>query len=155
MYYIVYVLSRSVGSDSLRPHGLQPSRLLCPWMFPGKNTGVGCHFLLQGVFLNQGLNPCLWHLLHWQAYSLSFLCSKPEVLVKFVMLTLSRNEFIRMRQQKDGRKERRQSFLIYVLSHMFCKVMYSIYNQYFTLEFGVETQGVVILLLLIHLFIYF
>ena len=32
----------------LRPHGLQPARLLCPWDSPGKNTGVGCHFLLQG-----------------------------------------------------------------------------------------------------------
>ena len=31
----------------LRPHGLQPTRFLCPWNFPGKNTGVGCHFLLQ------------------------------------------------------------------------------------------------------------
>ena len=36
-----------VVSDSLQPHGLQPTRLLCPWDFPGKNTGVGCHFLLQ------------------------------------------------------------------------------------------------------------
>ena len=36
-------------SDSLRPHGLQPKRLLCPWDFPGKNTGVGCHFLLQVI----------------------------------------------------------------------------------------------------------
>ena len=34
-------------SDSLRPHRRQPARLLCPWDFPGKNTGVGCHFLLQ------------------------------------------------------------------------------------------------------------
>ena len=33
-------------SDFLLPHGLQPARLLCPWTFPGKNTGVGCHFLL-------------------------------------------------------------------------------------------------------------
>ena len=40
----------------LRPHGLQPSRLLCPWNFPGKNTGVVCHFLLQGIFLTQGSN---------------------------------------------------------------------------------------------------
>ena len=40
--------------------------LLCPWSFPGKNTGVGCHFLLQGVFLTQGSNPCLLILLHWQ-----------------------------------------------------------------------------------------
>ena len=31
----------------VRPHGLQPTRLLCPWDSPGKNTGVGCHFLLQ------------------------------------------------------------------------------------------------------------
>ena len=38
--------SRSVVSDSLRPHGLQPTRLLHPWDFPGKSTGVGCHCLL-------------------------------------------------------------------------------------------------------------
>ena len=37
----------SVVSDSVRLHGLQPTRLLCPWDSPGKNTGVGCHFLLQ------------------------------------------------------------------------------------------------------------
>ena len=41
------------------PHGLLPARLLCPWDFPGKNTGVGCHFLLQGIFPTQGLNPGL------------------------------------------------------------------------------------------------
>ena len=48
-------------SDSLRPHGLQPTRLLHPWNFPGKSTGVGCHFLLQGIFPTQGSNsglPC-------------------------------------------------------------------------------------------------
>ena len=38
--------SRSVVSDSLRPHGLQPTMLLRPWDFPGKSTGVGCHCLL-------------------------------------------------------------------------------------------------------------
>ena len=37
----------SVVSNSVRPHGLQPTRLLCPWDSPGKNTGMGCHFLLQ------------------------------------------------------------------------------------------------------------
>ena len=37
----------SVKSNSLWPHRLWPTRLLCPWGFPGKNTGVGCHFLLQ------------------------------------------------------------------------------------------------------------
>ena len=44
-----------------------PSDSLRPWDFPGKNTGVGCHFLLQGSFLTRGLNPCLLYLLHWQA----------------------------------------------------------------------------------------
>ena len=47
----------------LQPHGLQPARLLCSCDFSGKNTGVGCQFLLQGIFLNQGLEL---HLLHWQ-----------------------------------------------------------------------------------------
>ena len=39
--------SRSVVCDSWWPHGLQPTRLLHPWDFPGKSTGVGCHCLLQ------------------------------------------------------------------------------------------------------------
>ena len=51
----------------LRLHGLLPARLLCPWDFLGKNTGVSCHFLHQGMFLIQGSNP---RLLHWQAGSL-------------------------------------------------------------------------------------
>ena len=62
----VCTLSRSIMSSSLQPQGLQPTRLLCPWDFPAKNPGVGSHFLLQGVFLIQGLNP---HLLHWQVDS--------------------------------------------------------------------------------------
>ena len=41
-------------------------QVLCARNFPGKNTGVGCHFLLQGIFPAQGSNPCLLHLLHWQ-----------------------------------------------------------------------------------------
>ena len=48
-----------------------PTRLLCPWDFSGRNTRVGCHFLLQGIFLTQGLNPhLLQEILHWQAGSL-------------------------------------------------------------------------------------
>ena len=46
-------------SNSLQPHGLKPTRLLCSWDFPGKNTGVGSHSLLQKIFLIQGSNPCL------------------------------------------------------------------------------------------------
>ena len=64
------MLSCSVVSNSLRFHGLYPTRLLCPWDFPGKNTGVGCYFLLQGIFPTQGSNPCLLHLLHWQVDTL-------------------------------------------------------------------------------------
>ena len=45
-------------------YGLYPTRLLCPWDSPGKNTGVGCHFLLQRIFPTQRSNPYLWHLLH-------------------------------------------------------------------------------------------
>ena len=41
------LLSTSVVSDSVRPHRWQPTRLPRPWDSPGKNTGVGCHFLLQ------------------------------------------------------------------------------------------------------------
>ena len=46
-------------------------RLLCPWDSPGKNTGVGCHFLLLGVFLTQGSNPGLVHcrqILYWLSH---------------------------------------------------------------------------------------
>ena len=46
-------------SGSLQPHGLWPTRLLCPRDSPGKNTGVGCHFLLQRIFLTQGSNSAL------------------------------------------------------------------------------------------------
>ena len=56
-------------SDSVWPYGLQPTKLLCPWDSPGKNTGMGSHFLLQGIFMAQGLNPCFLHcrqiLYHW------------------------------------------------------------------------------------------
>ena len=44
---VYYLLSCSVISDSLWPHGLQTSKFLCPWNFLGKNTEAGCHFLLQ------------------------------------------------------------------------------------------------------------
>ena len=40
----------SIVLDSLQSHGLQPASLLCPWVSPSKNTGVGCHFLFQGIF---------------------------------------------------------------------------------------------------------
>ena len=57
------MLSSSVVSDPLRPHGLWPAGHLCPWDFTGRITEVGCHSLLQGIFLIQVSNL---HLLHWQ-----------------------------------------------------------------------------------------
>ena len=48
--------SYSVVSYSLRPRGLYPTGLLCPWSSPGKNTGVGCHTLFQGIFVTRGSN---------------------------------------------------------------------------------------------------
>ena len=65
--YSISCAQLSVMSDSLGPHGLYPTRLLCPWNFPGKNTGVGC--LLQGASL-PGDYTHLLHLLHWQVDSL-------------------------------------------------------------------------------------
>ena len=46
---------------TLATHGLESARFLCPWNSPGKNTWVGCHFFLQGIFPTQGLNPGLLH----------------------------------------------------------------------------------------------
>ena len=46
----------SVMSDSLRPHGQRSLAGYSPWASPGKNAGVGCHFLLQGIFPTQELN---------------------------------------------------------------------------------------------------
>ena len=66
----VCVLSCLVVSYSWKPHGLQPTSSSCPWDSPGKNTGVGCHFLLQGIFPTQGWNLCLLRLPHWQEDSL-------------------------------------------------------------------------------------
>ena len=51
-----------VVADSLQHYGLWPTRLLCPWDSPGKNTSVGCQGLLQGIFPTQGLNTHLLHL---------------------------------------------------------------------------------------------
>ena len=59
--YNVCVLSHSVLSDSLWPHGLYTPKLLCPWNSPGKNTRVGSHSLLWRIFPTQGSNT---HLLH-------------------------------------------------------------------------------------------
>ena len=66
-----YVLVAQLCLTLCDPHGVEPARLLHPCDFLGKNTGVGCHFLLQDIFLTQGSNPglqlckqTLYHLSH-------------------------------------------------------------------------------------------
>ena len=54
-------VSPSIVPAPLWPHGLQPAWLLWPWDFPGKDTGIGCYFLLQRIFPTQGSNPGLLH----------------------------------------------------------------------------------------------
>ena len=58
-----WMWSRSVMSHwtPCNPNRWPPTRLLCPWDFPGNSTGVDCHFLLQGIFPTQGSNPGLPH----------------------------------------------------------------------------------------------
>ena len=68
--FLLCIRACSVTSNSLWPQALYCARLLCPWYFPGKNTGVGCHTLLQGIFSSQGWSLPLLYLLHWQADSL-------------------------------------------------------------------------------------
>ena len=55
------ILSHSVVFNVLQHFGLEPAKLLCPWDFPGKNTGVGSHFLLRGTFPAQGSHLRLLH----------------------------------------------------------------------------------------------
>ena len=72
----------SVVSNSFCFCGLKGTRLLCPWDSPGKNTRVGCHFLLQGIFLIQVSNLHLLCLLHWQMGSLPLV---PEAMIIIFM----------------------------------------------------------------------
>ena len=69
--WMVWLLlfSPLVMSDTFATPWTVVHQAFCPWAFPGKITGVGCHLLLQGIFLTQRSNPNL-HLLHWQSDSL-------------------------------------------------------------------------------------
>ena len=67
--------------DSLRTHGLYCTSVLCSWDSPGKNTGVGSHSLLQGIFPTQGLNlgllyctQILYHLNHQGSPGTALFC---------------------------------------------------------------------------------
>ena len=66
-------------SSSLCPCGLQLAGSICPRDSPGKNTGVGCHVLLQGIFPTHEWNSHLLHLLHWQAGSLKRILKSRDI----------------------------------------------------------------------------
>ena len=78
-YIFIYILCCLVAKSCLtlcKPMDCSPS-FLCPWDFPGKNSGVACHFLLQGIFSIQGSNACLlgrWVLSHWATRGHKYLC---------------------------------------------------------------------------------
>ena len=107
VYVYVCVLSCSDMFDSLWPHGLQSTRLLCPWNFPGKNTGAGCHFLLQEIFLTQGLNPYLVQILYHCAFCWA-------------------QFFIKYPQNADSKYDR-------ILWRLYSKAMYIPYTPYMCL----------------------
>ena len=66
---IFHIACISVVSDCLRPHGMSLlGSCPCPWNFPGRNTGVGCHLLPRG---SSGPRDATWYLLHWQKDSLA------------------------------------------------------------------------------------
>ena len=79
----------SVLSNSLRPYGLSPARLLCPWNSWGKNTGVRSHSLLQGIIPTQGLNLgllhcrqilyCLSHKWHYAKFQAGWLTTRIKI----------------------------------------------------------------------------
>ena len=58
-----------------------PMEFLCPWNFLGKNSGVGCHFLLQGFFPIQGLNPQHFHLILWQVDHLDSILKSRDIIL--------------------------------------------------------------------------
>ena len=86
-----YVLSRVLLCDPM----VTPPGSSIHGDSPGKNTGVSCHFLLQGIFLIQGLNPNLLHLLHWQVGSLPVvLPGKPSLRACQIVLKLTQSKYL-------------------------------------------------------------
>ena len=90
--------SHSVVSNSSRPHGLQPTRLICPWDFPGKSTGVGCYFLLQihelswSILFNFQILGDFAEIFLLLISNLTLFCSKNFLCMSWFILWLSGKE---------------------------------------------------------------
>ena len=101
------MLSHSEVSDSLRPHELQPTRLLCPWNSLGKNIEAGCHSLLQGIFLIQGLNFCLLRLQHGREDSLPLSHLGRLIIILTIIMVLF-NYFCWILTRKQNKQENKK-----------------------------------------------
>ena len=92
----------------------EPTRFLCPWDFPGKNTGVGCHFLLQGIFPTQVSNPrlvhCRWILYHW--------ATKEACFYNIILTTKGKAQWIIMALLFSANQPRRRADIIRAVSQM-------------------------------------
>ena len=124
-------------SYSMKPHGLQPTWLLCPWDFPGKNTGVGCHFPLPGNLPDPRIQPAspespalqvdslpLRHPLHIPSFVFLYQFSKR------VMLRFS----IKFENMDFGVKEikwRSESIMPHTLSFLTLAKLFSLFKLHF------------------------
>ena len=114
----------SVVSDSLQPHGLWPAKLLCPWNFPGKNTGVCCHFLLQGIFPTQGSKPPLlhcgqisYHCVTWEVHH--FLNDNLKTIIRKRIWSENKEQYFRWKNSRLNRNfKMSHSFLILLHPNM-------------------------------------
>ena len=98
IHWVSVCVVSSVVSSFLRPHGLYPTRLLCPWKFPVKNPGVGCHLFLQGSSRSsdQTYISCircigrwiLYHRVFWEAQWILYGCTKQNSVSERKYLTL-------------------------------------------------------------------
>ena len=101
-----------VVSDSLLPHGLQPARVLCPWSSPGKNTGVGCYSLFQGIFPTWGLNPGLLHqrqiLYHLSHQGSPTYCIAQGIIFNILLESHNGKEYEKKKEKKERAKSTQQ-----------------------------------------------
>ena len=111
--------SRSVVSDPQQPHGLQPVRLLRPWDFPGKSTGVGCHCLLQRILLQQTNHTSHLLLIYFYCYRLNETCHywklkiKPHNILGYAMLAFQKFQLCYDKLQKEIWRSYLLSIIIY------------------------------------------
>ena len=123
----VCVCSVAKSCPTLQTHRQEPTRFLCPWDHSGKNTRMGCHFLLQGIFLTKGSNPHLLCLLHWQVGSLTLggltihwiilnlfgSCFYRHLSPSIISLLFNHNSFsISQKTEQQFCEQRRQNWLI-------------------------------------------